>query len=138
MTQPSYVTVSGQPFDMDEAKRKAAGAPKRAPAKVHARTGQDHEDFMSLGFVVEGLTPAMRRRRPRCSSKGDRRVRHGLRGSEGRTPASAKEAAPVRRGTVVAHRQAGEGRLAPVRDPLQRRAVPRARHQAGLARSVGR
>jgi len=55
-----FVTASGQPFDMAAAEAQAKEAARRhKAAKAKALTGRDHEDYMSLGFVVEGLTHAM-------------------------------------------------------------------------------
>lgn len=60
MSEPSFVTASGRPFDLADAQRKAAEQAKRTRASnTKARTGRDHEDFLGLGFRVEGLTHAM-------------------------------------------------------------------------------
>lgn len=60
MSQPLFVTPSGQPFVLDAARAKAALTPKRPRTAVAKKSGLAHEDFMSLGFVVEGLTREMR------------------------------------------------------------------------------
>lgn len=59
MPQVTFVSATGRPFDLSEEQRKAAALKPRATRAVGARTGLEHEDFMSLGFVVEGLTHAM-------------------------------------------------------------------------------
>jgi hypothetical protein len=68
MDRPAFVTPAGQPFDMAAAERKASLKPRtpradlkpRTPrADLKPRTGKDYEDFMSLGFVVEGLSREM-------------------------------------------------------------------------------
>lgn len=56
----TYVTATGAPFDMAAAQAQAKEAAKRRKAATTtARTGHAHDDFMSLGFVVEGLTREM-------------------------------------------------------------------------------
>lgn len=61
MSQPSYVSATGRPFDLAEAQAKATEQVKRSrAANAKARTGRDHDDFLGLGFVVEGLTREMR------------------------------------------------------------------------------
>lgn len=56
MTQTTYVNVHGQAINIGALPQ----APKRRTAGPVAKaTGIEHEDFISLGFVVEGLTHAM-------------------------------------------------------------------------------
>lgn len=59
MSEPTFVSADGRPFDLGAAQAKAAVQPKRSRVNVTARKGIEHEDFMSLGFVVEGLTHEM-------------------------------------------------------------------------------
>lgn len=59
MSTPQFVTPSGEPFDLDAARARAALTPKRRTAAIAKKSGLAHDDFMSLGFVVEGLTGEM-------------------------------------------------------------------------------
>jgi hypothetical protein len=58
MSVTDYVDVHGQPFDLELARTKAlqegALRPRRAQAK--ARSSEAHENFASLGWLVEGFT----------------------------------------------------------------------------------
>lgn len=59
MSDFSFVSATDRPIDLAEEQRKAAVLKKARPRSVGARTGNEYDDFMSLGFVVEGLTHAM-------------------------------------------------------------------------------